>query len=78
MIDCPEQCKYEASNSPSESKVILVDASAECLTDGPTRLTKISMNVKEGQILAVIGPWKSGKVYVLLKSSGTINLIRPN
>uniref|UniRef100_A0A1B6C5A6 ABC transmembrane type-1 domain-containing protein n=1 Tax=Clastoptera arizonana TaxID=38151 RepID=A0A1B6C5A6_9HEMI len=62
MIDCPEQCKYEANNSPSESKVVLIDASAECLSDGPTRLSKISMNVREGQILAVIGPWKSGKV----------------
>ena len=63
MVDCPEQLKYEAGEeSANESKVSLKEATGECFSEGPTMLSKISMDVKEGQILAVIGPWRSGKV----------------
>lgn len=61
MVDCPEQGIYEAE-LPSDTRIVVSDATAECFHNGPTKLKNISFQVKEGQILAVVGPWRSGKV----------------
>lgn len=61
MVDCPEQGKYE-SEVASEYRISVSELSAECFHSGHTTLSNISFNIKEGQILSVVGPQRSGKV----------------
>lgn len=61
MVDCPEQGLYK-SELPPDSRVLVSEASAECLVSGPMKLSGISFEVKEGQIIAVVGSWRAGKV----------------
>lgn len=61
MVDCPEQGKYDSELS-SDLRISVRELSAECLSSGHTTLSNISFDVKEGQILSVVGPQRSGKV----------------
>lgn len=61
MVDCPEQGKYD-SEVASDFRISVSELSAECLHSGHTMLSNISFNIKEGQILSVVGPQRSGKV----------------
>lgn len=61
MVDCPEYGRYDCE-LPLDLRISLSEVSAECYTNGNTKLSNISFDVKERQILSIVGPQKSGKV----------------
>ncbi|XP_046662468.1 ATP-binding cassette sub-family C member 4-like isoform X2 [Homalodisca vitripennis] len=72
MVDCPEVGKYD-SELPADLRISLAGATAECFSNGPITLSKISFDVKEGQILSVVGPWRAGKTPLLYLLQGEID-----
>ncbi|XP_054279224.1 ATP-binding cassette sub-family C member 4-like [Macrosteles quadrilineatus] len=72
MVDCPEQGRHEAE-LPAEQRICVSDATAQCCSVGPVLLSKISFCVREGQILAVVGPWRAGKTPLLYLLQGEVD-----